>query len=212
MKENTTRITFTFAGDESGDASFNFQKGASRNFVVAVIGTQYPDDLRRLLEKLRKDSNLPDIYEFGYHRLSSEQLRKRVFSALSNASFDVWAIVVDKATLPDTFKAMSGLDFYLYFVSELIRQIPDQNREGGTLILDEFGYPEQTKEELKRIMKARNIPHKFRRISIRRSKSESLIQIADLIAGAIWRRDTHNDSGAYEMIERKIKKLVEYAG
>ena len=107
---------------------------------------------------------------------------------------------------------MSGLDFYLFFVSELIRQIPDQKREGGTLILDEFGYPDQTKDELKRIMKARNISHGFRRISIRRSKSESLIQIADLIAGAIWRRDTRNDTGAYEMIERKIKKLVEYGG
>lgn len=212
MKENTDMLTFTFAGDESGDASFNFQKGASRLFVVTVIATQHPDDLRELLEKLRRDSHLPATYEFGYHRLSSEQLRRRVFSALSNASFDIWAIVVDKVILPEAFKAMSGLDFYLYFVSELIRQIPDQNREGSTLILDEFGHPEQTKEELKRIMKARNISHGFRRISIRRSKSESLIQIADLVAGAIWRRDTRNDNGSYEMIEQKIKELVEYAG
>ena len=107
---------------------------------------------------------------------------------------------------------MSGLDLYLFFVSELIRHIPDQKREGGTLILDEFGYPDQTKDELRRIMKARNIQHGFRRISIRRSQSEPLIQIADLVAGAIWRRDTHNDTGAYEVIERKIKKLVEYGG
>jgi len=203
-------ITFTFAGDESGDVSLNFAKGASRYFVVTMIATKSPDDLRRTLEKIRADSGLPEIYEFGYHKLSSAQLRKRVFSALSSANFDIWAILVDKSSLPEAFKVMSGLDFYLFFVSELIQQIPDQKREGGTLILDEFGYPDQTKDELKRIMKARNISHGFRRISIRRSKSEPLIQIADLIAGAIWRRDTHNDTGAYEMIERKIKKLVEY--
>ena len=203
-------LTFTFAGDESGDASFNFTKGASRYFVVTVIATPAPDDLRKLLEKLRQDSGLPEIYEFGYHRLSSEQLRKRVFSALADAKFEVWAILVDKAQLSEAFKAMSGLDFYLYFVSELIRHIPDQKREGGTLILDEFGYPDQTKDELRRIMKARNISHGFRRISIRRSKSESLIQIADLIAGAIWRRDTHNDTGAYDVIEQKIRKIVRY--
>lgn len=153
-------LTFTFAGDESGDVSFNFSKGASRYFVATVIATQFPD----------------------------------------------------KAVLSEAFKAMSGLDFYLYFVSELICQIPDQKRAGGTLILDEFGYPDQTKDELRRIMKARNINHKFSRISIRRSQSEPLIQIADLIAGAIWRRDTHNDSGAFDVIERKIRKLVEYAG
>jgi hypothetical protein len=204
--------TFTFAGDESGDVSFNFARGASRYFVVTVIGTQSPDNLRGLLEKLRKDSGLPERYEFGYHRLSSEQLRKRVFSALADAEFDVWAILVDKPSLSEAYKAMSGLDFYLYFVSELIRQIPGQKREGGTLILDEFGYPDQTKDELRRIMKARNIDHRFSRISIRRSKSEPLIQIADLIAGAIWRRDTHNDTGAYDVIERKIRKLVEYGG
>jgi len=30
-------ITFTFAGDESGDVSFNFGKGASRYFVIALM-------------------------------------------------------------------------------------------------------------------------------------------------------------------------------
>lgn len=205
-------LTFTFAGDESGDVSFNSSKGASRYFVATVIATQFPDNLRALLEKLRRDSKLPERYEFGYHRLSSEQLRKRVFSTLASAEFEVWAILVDKVILSEAFKAMSGLDFYLYFVSELICQIPDQKRAGGTLILDEFGYPDQTKDELRRIMKARNINHKFSRISIRRSQSEPLIQIADLIAGAIWRRDTHNDNGAFDVIERKIRKLVEYAG
>ena len=96
-------LTFTFAGDESGDVSFNFAKGASRYFVVTVIATQRPDELRGLLEKLRRDSKLPERYEFDYH-----------------------------------------------------------------------------------------------------------IQIADLIAGAIWRRDTRSDSGAFEMIEQKIRKLIEY--
>ncbi|MBI5714019.1 MAG: hypothetical protein HZC38_11455 [Chloroflexi bacterium] len=31
--------TLVFAGDEFGDVSFNFGKGASRYYVVAVIGT-----------------------------------------------------------------------------------------------------------------------------------------------------------------------------
>lgn len=203
-------VTFTFAGDESGDTSFNFRKGASRYFVIAVIATQSPDSLRGLLEKLRHESGLVDKYEFSFHKLSGERLRNRVFSALSEANFETWAILVDKTRLAEAFKGMSGLDFYLYFVTELIARIPGEKRAGGTLILDEYGYPDQTKEELKRILKARNISHGFQRISIRRSQSEPLIQIADLVAGAIWRRDTRNDTGAYEMIEGKIKKLVEY--
>jgi hypothetical protein len=56
-------LTFTFAGDESGDVSFNFSKGASRYFVATVIATQFPDNLRALLEKLRRDSKLPERYD-----------------------------------------------------------------------------------------------------------------------------------------------------
>jgi hypothetical protein len=205
-------LTFTFAGDESGDASFRFDKGASRYFVVTVIATPAPDHLRSALEKMRRNLELVDRYEFGFHKISSVKFRNKVFTALSESEFDAWAILVDKTLLGEAFKAMSGLDFYIFFVAELIRHIPIEQRSGGTLILDEFGYPDQTKEELKRILKARNIAHGFRRISIRRSYSEPLIQIADLIAGAILRRDTHNDTGAYDVIAQKIRKLVEYSG
>jgi hypothetical protein len=155
-------LTFTFAGDESGDGSFNFARGASRYFVVAVIGTQSPDDLRGLLADVRNKSHLPKEFDFHFNSLASAKLRNLLFEALGQADFEAWGIIVDKTTLPDTFKFfMSGLDFYLYFVSELIRQIPSAKREGSTLILDEYGYPEQTRDELKRIMKAREIKHAF---------------------------------------------------
>jgi hypothetical protein len=202
-------LTFTFAGDESGDVSFKFTKGASRYFVVTVIATQHPDDLRDLLASVRQQANLPQNFDFHFNSLASTKLRNLLFSSLSTANFEAWAIIVDKANLPDTFKLMSGLDVYLYFVSELINQIPEQKRNGGMLILDEFGYPEQTRNELKRIMKAREIRHGFSRITIRRSQSESLIQVADLIAGAILRRDSQNQSEAYDVIEKKIKRLIE---
>jgi hypothetical protein len=42
--------TFTLAGDESGDVSMSFAKGASRNFVIAMIATPYPDQLRSEFE------------------------------------------------------------------------------------------------------------------------------------------------------------------
>ncbi|GAB4572739.1 MAG: hypothetical protein Fur0017_25030 [Anaerolineales bacterium] len=203
-------LTFTFAGDESGDASFDFEKGASRHFVIAMIATPSPDNLRTALEKTRLDLNLAERYEFGFHKLHSEKLRKKVFVSLAQMDFEAWAIVVDKASLGKSFRAMTGLERYLFFVAELIRCIPDEKRLDGTLILDEFGHPNQTKIELKRILKALNIRHGFRRISIRRSKSEPLIQIADLVAGAIWRRDTHNDTGTFELIEGKVKQLIIY--
>jgi hypothetical protein len=65
-------LTFTFAGDESGDASFNFGKGASRYFVIAVIATQKPDALRSVLVDLRKRENLLQNFEFHFNSVTTQ--------------------------------------------------------------------------------------------------------------------------------------------
>jgi hypothetical protein len=203
-------ITLTFAGDEAGDVSFNFAKGASRFFVTTLIATQSPESLRQLLATLRKDAKLPENYEFKFHRTTSESIRERVFTTLAKADFEAWSILADKLSLPMTFRAMNGLEFYLYFVTELISAIPVEKLQNATLILDEFSSTPNMRNELRRIMDARGIPRQFKRVIIRESKSESLIQVADLVAGAILRRDTKHDSGAYDLIARKINDLIIY--
>jgi hypothetical protein len=212
MESAPPMITLTFAGDESGDVSFAFDKGASRYFVVAVIATAEPDALRQLLTELRQASGLPADYEFGFNALSSARLRERVFTALASANFEGWAVVVDKTTLLDPFKVMRRLDFYLYFVTELIRLIPAEKREGATLILDEFGSSATVRTELRRFMAARGISRHFKRVLVKRSKSEALIQVADLIAGAILRRDTRSDAWAYDCVAAKLKQVYEFRG
>jgi hypothetical protein len=203
-------LTLTFAGDESGDVSFSFDKGASRYFVVAVIATAAPESLRQLLADVRERSGLPVQYEFSFNALSSAPLRRRTFEALAEADFEGWAVVVDKTTLPDSFRVMRRLDFYLYFVTELVRLIPANKREGATLILDEFGSPAQLRTELRRFMTIRGIPRHFKHIQVRRSKSESLIQVADLVAGAILRRDAKGQVDAFDTIEKKLSQVLEF--
>jgi hypothetical protein len=203
-------LTYTFAGDEAGDASFSFSKGASRYFVMAVVATTNPDGLRATLADVRRQARLPANFDFHFNRLASGKLRQLVFSRLREADFEARALVADKTALPDPFRVMAGLDFYLYFVSELIRQIPPDRRAEGTLILDEFGSPERTRRELKRVMQARDIDPGFRRIAVRRSESEPLIQAADLVAGAILRRDAKKDSEAYYYLAPRLAQVIAY--
>lgn len=205
-------VTLTFAGDESGDVSFSFERGASRYFVFAIIATVNPDALRQRLAELRQQANLPAHYEFSFNSLSSAPLRRRVFSALAEADFHGWAVVVDKTNLSDSFKVMSGLEFYLYFVTELLQVVPDHERIGATLILDEYGSPARVRSELRRIMAIRAIPRQFRRIQIKRSKSEPRIQVADLVAGAVLRRDSKGDASAYDYIAGNMQQVVGFTG
>jgi hypothetical protein len=201
--------TFTLAGDESGDVSMSFSKGASRNFVIAMIATEHPDDLRNKLEVVRESANLPCSYEFKFHSLTSVRLRQDVFRGLQQMEFSIWAVLADKTYLPTSFQKMSRTDFYLYFVAELLGAIPSSILEKSTLILDEFGSPPEIRQGLKQMLRFRGISASFRRVAIVRSRSEPLIQIADLVAGSILRRDTYTESGAYDLIAGKIRHLTE---
>lgn len=203
-------LTFTLAGDEAGDASLNFEKGASRYFVVAVIATQDADALRSVLIDLRRRENFAENFEFHFNSLASAKLRQKTMTAIQEADFLAWALIVDKTTMPIALRDFSGMEFYLHCVVELIKRVPVEYRRKGTLILDEIGSANVALFKLKRMLKNHNVRHEFSRIFFRRSRSEDLIQVADLVAGAILRRDAKNDSEAFELIENKIQAVFEY--
>jgi hypothetical protein len=203
-------ITFTFAGDEAGDVSLNFEKGASRYFVPAFIATQEPDHLREKLADLRVALNLRETHEFKFHRMTSAEIRNEVFSTLAHADFEAYALIVDKTRLPKIFETTDSLEIYTHFITELLGTIPPEMQKDATLILDEFGSTPDLRTELRRTMLKRQMPRLFKRVIVRSSHKESLIQVADLVAGAIMRRDTQNDADAFDMISRKIKSLELY--
>lgn len=203
-------ITLTFAGDEAGDVSLNFAKGASRYFVPAFIATQKPDRLREKLADLRQTLGLSETHEFKFHKMTSAEIRNQVFSMLAHADFEAWALIVDKPRLPKIFETTEGLEIYTHFITELLGIIPTDLQKDATLILDEFGSTPDLRTELRRTMIKRHMPRLFKRVIIRSSHRESLIQVADLVAGAIMRRDSQNDADAFDMISRKIKRLEIY--
>lgn len=203
-------ITFTFAGDEAGDVSLNFDKGASRYFVPAFIATQSPDLLRETLAKLRQTLGLNETHEFKFHKMTSTEIRNQVFSTLTHANFEAWALIVDKTRLPKIFETTESIEIYTHFITELLNIIPAELQRDATLILDEFASTPDLRTELRRTMIKRHMPRLFKRVIVRSSHKEPLIQVADLVAGAIMRRDTQNDSDAFDMISRKIKRLEIY--
>lgn len=203
-------ITFTIAGDEAGDVGLNFEKGASRYFVPAFIATQEPDHLRDTLVRLRQTLDLSATHEFKFYRMTSAGIRNEVFSSLGHADFEAYALIVDKTRLPKLFETTEGLEIYTHFITELLAIIPTELQKDATLILDEFGSTPDLRTELRRTMIRRHMPRLFKRVIVRSSHREPLIQIADLVAGAIMRRATRHDAEAFDMISRKIRRLELY--
>ena len=146
---------YTFAGDEAGDASFRFDRGSSTHFVIALIGTQQPDEMRVALAALRSRLQLASNFEFKLHRLGQRRIQDQLWETLAPLDFRVWAIVVDKTRLADMFRVMPASAFYTYFMSEAIRLVPEDLRLGAPLWLDEFDRSGKTVALLKRAFAAR---------------------------------------------------------
>lgn len=105
---------------------------------------------------------------------------------------------------------MQALDFYVYFVTELVRLIPEVERAGASLVLDEFDRSGKVINRLRRALRMRAVSGRFKHIAARRSVSEPLIQIADLVAGATLRRAAKGDGEMQAMIAGKYTLLYEY--
>ncbi len=100
--------------------------------------------------------------------------------------------------------------FYAYFLNEAVQLAPEGLREKAPLWLDEFDRAGKTLAEFKRVAHQRGLQYRFRRIRAIRSRSEALIQVADLVAGAVLRHYDRGDSEGFDRLAGKISALVEY--
>ncbi|MBI5651644.1 MAG: DUF3800 domain-containing protein [Chloroflexi bacterium] len=171
-----------FAGDEAGDVSFSFAKGASHYFVIALIHTAEPERLRDALSALRREHHLSETFEFSFHALTNPRLKENFFVALASLPFRMWAIIVDKRALAKSFRVMSRTSFYIY----------------------------QMLADLGKSFKARAFHRGFKKIKTKRSRSERLIQCADLVAGALLARYGKGEERYLKLIREKLASVIEY--
>ena len=191
-------------------SAFVLTAGASTHFVIALIGTQQPDEMRTVLAALRSRLQLASNFEFKLHRLGQRRIRDQLWETLTPLDFRVWAIVVDKTRLADMFRVMPAPAFYSYFLSEAIRLVPEDLRWGAPLWLDEFDRSGKTVALLKRAFAARGLRYHFRNIRAVRSQSDEMVQVADIAAGAILRHHSQRTSEGYQRLIGKIAAIERY--
>jgi hypothetical protein len=83
-------------------------------------------------------------------------------------------------------------------------------REGARLWLDEFDRSGKVITELKRTFSERDLRYGFRHIRTVRSRSEGLVQVADVVAGTVLRAFERGEIEDYQRLAGKIMALVEY--
>ena len=193
--------------DESGDCGFKFNKGSSRFLIIVVVYLINKTSTKNSLKDLNLKLNLTEGYEFKFSR-SKDKLRKEFFKMIKNLPIQYKAIIVNKKKLSPPDLRFQPQQLYC----ELVRRLLYDNSpalDKAILVVDEATAKIHHKEFNSVLNKylSKNIISKIRQ---KRSKNDIMIQIADMIAGSIFRKYEKNDDQYYKMIKNKEKIFIEF--
>jgi hypothetical protein len=177
--------------DEAGDLGFKFSKGSSRFLIITLVLFDDEEEARSCdlrIGLLRRELRLPEKFEFHFNQ-NSPEIRKDFLRAVAPYNFSYFAVVIDKNKfrMPEPTTARA---FYRHACSLVFDNAKKRLTEAIVTIDGKSG--RHYKRDLQRDLKKRvNDPKANIRyigtIKIQDSAGNNLIQLADMICGAINR-------------------------
>ena len=175
--------------DDSGDAGFKLDKGSSKHFVIACV--IFDDDLDAeetslKIKRLRRSLKWRDDHEFKFNK-ASKVIRLTFLKEVKDCKFRIRAIVADKSTIGSPELRRSKNKFYNYMIKEVLSKSDGFIKE-GRIRLD--GHEDRAyKKAATTYFRQQANPRGgvIKNMKFVNSKSDSLIQLADMVAGSILR-------------------------
>lgn len=178
--------------DESGDTGLKIAEGSSRYFVIVLVSFEENDEAiacDQRIELLKRELKLPHGSEFKFNKLRKDQ-RIKFFEAILPYSFFYFGIVINKDPNKlhgDGFKVKES--FYKYACSLVFENAKPYLNE-TTIVIDGSGSRE-FKRQFKTYLRKKISADIIKKVKIQSSHSNNLIQLADMVAGAVHRNFTH---------------------
>lgn len=176
--------------DDSGDPSFAFHKGSTRFFIICSVIFEdelVAQEVALEIRKLKRELNIPDTVEFKFTK-SNRDVRIKFLQRVRKYNFKIRVLVVDKYKIhKDDLKRRKEL-FYSYFIKTLLKYNKG-SIENARVRIDGSGDRIFKKAFLGYLRRELNSPEVriIRKCKLVDSKSDVLIQMADMIAGSINR-------------------------
>jgi hypothetical protein len=183
--------------DESGDAGLKVDLGSSDYFVVTLLMFEENNeaelaDLR--IQNFKAETGKPTNFEFHFNKCSC-RLRESFMAKICHCDFLYFSIVFNKRKLTgDGFKYKES--FYKY-ACRLVFENAKAHLNNATVVIDGSGSREFRRELTtylrKRINDVKSENRYIGKIKIQDSKNNNLLQLADMICGAIARSYTEKE-------------------
>jgi hypothetical protein len=177
--------------DDSGDPGFKLKKGSSAVFVIVMVifkDNLVAEETALCIKKLKRELGFRDEYEFKFNKCSRD-LRMKFLQSIRKYNFDIRAIVVIKEKIFSPTLRGSKDKFYNFIIRNLLSHYEDKFFDKATVKIDGRASKILRKDFDHYLRKMVNSPGKNRigRIKHVNSKSDMLIQFADMAAGSIHR-------------------------
>ncbi|EKD99412.1 MAG: hypothetical protein ACD_22C00259G0005 [uncultured bacterium] len=196
--------------DESGDPGFTFARGSSETFVIACLIFEDELEIEKTavaVKDLRRKLGLSDTVEFKFNK-SSKQVRLAFLRTISRFSFTIRVLVVHKKLIKSKQLRSSKNSFYSYFIKMVLKN------NGGNILnakvrIDGSGdrvFRRNFLTYLRKELNSKNMKL-IKDIKFIDSKSNVMIQVADMLAGVIrrYKEETKDDAVEYwDIISKKI--------
>lgn len=183
--------------DESGDAGFKMDRGSSAVFAVAMVmfsDRTAAQSASAAIEAVRQD--WPGVREFKFSR-SSHDLRDAFFRAIGGESFRVRALVVEKEKIYSPRLRSDKEAFYQFFVKSMLKFDNGRLAKANAKVVIDGSGERTFRRDLQTHIKRHTPAGAIKSISMKDSKNDPLVQLADMCVGAVARsfrtdRPDHN--------------------
>ena len=201
--------------DDSGDPGFRIEKGSSIVFVIALVIFDDPleaEEASLAVKKLRRRMKVSDQYEFKFNK-TNRKFREEFFEAVQGSNFKVRAIVVDKQKVNSPRMRSNKEDFYNYIIMHVIKNSEGRIKK-AKLKFDSRG--EKTLRNELRAYLSRELDNKnkniFTDLKFVDSRQNTLIQLADMVAGSIYSSYTKKDGAYLKKLKenKKVEDILEF--
>ncbi len=190
--------------DDSGDPGFKLEKGSSTHFVISCI--IFDDDLEAektslAIKELRRKLKVNDRYEFKFNK-TDLRFKKVFFDTIFPFKFRVRAITVDKTIIHSSRLRNYKENFYNYIIMQVLKQSKGHIKN-ARLKFDKRG--EKTLRDELRVYLSRELDnrrnHIFSDVRFVDSRQNTLIQLADMVAGCITSFSKGKDRIFYKQLK-----------
>jgi len=195
--------------DDSGDPGFKVERGSSKVFVIVLV--IFDDNLEAektslAIKELRRKLKVSDKYEFKFNK-TNKKFRNSFFGSVNIFKFRVRAIVVDKGTIYSSRLKSYKENFYNFIVMQVLKH------SGGSIKNAKLKFDKRGEKALRdqmRVYLSRQLDNKnkkiFKDFKFVDSRQNTLVQLADMIAGAVFSSYTRKDKTYLEAL-RKAKRI-----